>query len=348
MSGEAKIGLAAVILIAVAVTVAFGRWELGAEANDPATKLVAEDEAEITALLAKLPDGSPDADRGISGAPGSGAAWGGAGGGSDGIAAANIDSRDVAPSRDGFLPPPDPPASANSGVFYSYILQDGDSFWTVSSKVYGSVKYCGQIADANPGLKSTSLRPGKTIKVPAIPGVKMLMDLPPADIFAGPIGAIATARAVGIEPKAGNHRSDATEIASGGKPSASRPIPAAFSSQTGAYSAEAMPAEALVRDVAVRGALRSAKSGSANADAASGIQAATKGQGVSEANPHAGISTSDAGKTHTVARGDTLAGISRKYYGDEKYWKRISEANPDTDPNRLKTGAVLKIPPAGR
>ncbi len=52
---------------------------------------------------------------------------------------------------------------------------------------------------------------------------------------------------------------------------------------------------------------------------------------------------------HTVAEGETLSGISLKYYGSavkEKYMI-IYEANKDVigdDPNLIVTGQVLKIP----
>lgn len=51
--------------------------------------------------------------------------------------------------------------------------------------------------------------------------------------------------------------------------------------------------------------------------------------------------------THTVVKGDTLAGIARKYYGSATAWPKIAEANKETlpDPTKLKLGMVLKIPP---
>lgn len=51
-------------------------------------------------------------------------------------------------------------------------------------------------------------------------------------------------------------------------------------------------------------------------------------------------------RAHTVVKGDTLAGISRKYYGKSGQWQKIAEANKDIlpDPTKLKLGMVLKIP----
>jgi len=54
-------------------------------------------------------------------------------------------------------------------------------------------------------------------------------------------------------------------------------------------------------------------------------------------------------RRHTVKRGETLRSIARQYYGSEKEWTRILEANRgriSDDPKRLKIGVVLVIPPA--
>ncbi|MFN8392236.1 MAG: LysM peptidoglycan-binding domain-containing protein [Bdellovibrionota bacterium] len=47
--------------------------------------------------------------------------------------------------------------------------------------------------------------------------------------------------------------------------------------------------------------------------------------------------------THTVARGETLMSISRKYTGTPKNWKRIASAN-SINPNKLRAGDTLVIP----
>ena len=52
--------------------------------------------------------------------------------------------------------------------------------------------------------------------------------------------------------------------------------------------------------------------------------------------------------THTVKAGDTLSKLAREYYGDDKHHRRIFEANRDKldDPDDIKVGQELKIPPA--
>ena len=50
------------------------------------------------------------------------------------------------------------------------------------------------------------------------------------------------------------------------------------------------------------------------------------------------------GKTHTVAKGETLGDISAKYFKTAKNWKKIQEANPGISPENLKVGQKLVIP----
>ena len=55
-----------------------------------------------------------------------------------------------------------------------------------------------------------------------------------------------------------------------------------------------------------------------------------------------------APRTYTVAAGDSLSKIAKKFYGDANQWKRIFEANRDTvkNPDLIHPGQVLKIPAA--
>jgi hypothetical protein len=51
-------------------------------------------------------------------------------------------------------------------------------------------------------------------------------------------------------------------------------------------------------------------------------------------------------QTYVVQSGDTLSGISKRFYGDANQYMRIFEANRDKlkDPNRIQVGQELKIP----
>ena len=54
----------------------------------------------------------------------------------------------------------------------------------------------------------------------------------------------------------------------------------------------------------------------------------------------------DLEQTYTVEKGDNLSTIAKHFYGRQD-WKRIYDANRDQldDPDRIKPGQVLKIPP---
>jgi nucleoid-associated protein YgaU len=55
-----------------------------------------------------------------------------------------------------------------------------------------------------------------------------------------------------------------------------------------------------------------------------------------------------AGETYEVQSGDTLLTIAREKLGDATQWRRIYDANKDvigSDPDKLKIGMQLKIPP---
>lgn len=52
-------------------------------------------------------------------------------------------------------------------------------------------------------------------------------------------------------------------------------------------------------------------------------------------------------QTYTVQKGDTLSHVAQQFYGKASGWNRIFEANRDQldDPDLIKPGQVLKIPP---
>jgi nucleoid-associated protein YgaU len=65
------------------------------------------------------------------------------------------------------------------------------------------------------------------------------------------------------------------------------------------------------------------------------------------AAPTATVETT-AVDTYEVQSGDTLLTIADHYYGDNSQWRRIYDANKDVigpDPDKLKIGMKLKIPP---
>ena len=49
-------------------------------------------------------------------------------------------------------------------------------------------------------------------------------------------------------------------------------------------------------------------------------------------------------QTYTVASGDTLSAIARKFYGDSSEYQKIASANGISNPNVIRVGAVLTLP----
>ncbi len=55
-------------------------------------------------------------------------------------------------------------------------------------------------------------------------------------------------------------------------------------------------------------------------------------------------SASGETRSYTVEKGDTLAGISKKFYGTTKHWGAIQKHNNIKDVKTIKPGMVLEIP----
>jgi nucleoid-associated protein YgaU len=70
--------------------------------------------------------------------------------------------------------------------------------------------------------------------------------------------------------------------------------------------------------------------------------------GGSSTAPAPAATPAPAGRTYTVAAGDSLSKIAKHLYGDAKAWRRIYEANKDQikNPDLIHPGQVLKIPEA--
>jgi nucleoid-associated protein YgaU len=49
-------------------------------------------------------------------------------------------------------------------------------------------------------------------------------------------------------------------------------------------------------------------------------------------------------RTYTIEKGDTLAGISKKFYGTTKHWGAIQKHNNIKDVKTIKPGMVLELP----
>lgn len=57
-----------------------------------------------------------------------------------------------------------------------------------------------------------------------------------------------------------------------------------------------------------------------------------------------------AASSYTVAKGDSLSKIAKRFYGDAAKWRRIYDANKaviGANPDLIKPGQVLTIPAEG-
>lgn len=60
----------------------------------------------------------------------------------------------------------------------------------------------------------------------------------------------------------------------------------------------------------------------------------------------AGGTGSSIPKTYTIAKGDTLRKIADRFYGTPTAWRYIAAVNGIKDPDALKVGRKIKLPPA--
>jgi LysM repeat protein len=63
--------------------------------------------------------------------------------------------------------------------------------------------------------------------------------------------------------------------------------------------------------------------------------------------PAPGQAAAAPGQSYTVKSGDTLSKIAKEFYGDANAYMKIFDANKDklSDPDKIKVGQVLAIPP---
>lgn len=59
----------------------------------------------------------------------------------------------------------------------------------------------------------------------------------------------------------------------------------------------------------------------------------------------AASSSKDSSRTHVVATGETFVSIARAVYGDGRYYQSLIDANPNVDPDKLKPGMTIQLPP---
>jgi len=213
----------------------------------------------------------------------------------------------------------------------SHVIKSGDQLWKVAEMYYGSGKHWQLIVSANPGLNPTSMRIGKTIKIPPLPastGIIAAGGSTTPDPVTGIGEKIYVVRdgdngMWGVSENAYGHGKYYTAIAN--------------------RNPTVDSAKLKIGQKLIVPSLEQAKTflsgGSSTAGTGiSGIGAVTGG---GTPDPVTGIGE----KVYTVRDGDSgMWGVSKSQYGDGKYFSAIANRNPGVNPSRLKIGQKLIIP----
>jgi nucleoid-associated protein YgaU len=210
-----------------------------------------------------------------------------------------------------FLTPTPSPTPAGAGEERKYIVVAGDSFQSISQKLYGSSQYWDLIAKANPTANANALKLGQTLIIPALPKVSPT----PTPLAGGPT------------PPAGAKEYTVKE-------------------GDGFWKI----AEAMYGNGKYWATIKAANPGVTNDSLKPGMKLVIppKPADTSTTRPAGptgtpGPSGSIAATDYTVQEGDTFHSIARKHYGDDKYWITIKAAN-GLSGDTLRAGQTLHLP----
>ncbi len=209
------------------------------------------------------------------------------------------------------LPPEQPLGSSEVRV---HIVAAHETLGEISMKYYGTSKNWKKIAEANK-VDPSDLQPGQKLTIPVIEGSPKVAK----DGAAPP-----------VEPGAGEHL---YKLKAGDSyyTIAKRELGNA-SRWKELEKLNGIPPEELHAGQTIKLPVKE------GAGAPQPGLAPAPPAGVAE-NPGAGD-----GRTHVVAKGETLAEISKKYFGTTTKWKEIVKLNPGVDPEALKVGQKLTLP----
>jgi nucleoid-associated protein YgaU len=184
---------------------------------------------------------------------------------------------------------------------------------------------------------SSSVTKGEAPK-PSTPAETPRQTVTPADSAAKPADPFATSssdqKQAGAETTvaSGSNESrgvDWAKILDGG------PMP--LMSKTSASDESTSSSSASSND-SVAGADRSPREGSSTRLMALSGPASGSGASAPATQPSTGQ------RTHVIAAHETLSSISAAAYGSVSHWKEIAAANPNINPNKLKTGVTIVLP----
>ena len=233
-------------------------------------------------------------------------------------------TRDSVPPDDSTIPPP---IAAGTAATYTVVAGD-NGLWMIAEKVYGRGKghHWRLIAEANPTVRSESLRVGMVLKTPPLP-------------------TATTDVAVARDPaNFGN-----VLIQPGGQT-----IYVVAKGDNGLWGIAAKP------EVYGNGTLwKLLEKANPSVDPLrlqpgdrlvippKPVRAATATPAAAAASEHGKVTTDPSGRdVYIVARGDNgFWGISKKVYGNGKFFPILQKANPNIDPVSMQPGDKIIVPP---
>jgi len=212
----------------------------------------------------------------------------------------------------------------------THLIKSGDQLWKVAEMYYGSGKHWQLIVSANPGLNPTSMRIGKTIKIPPLPvspvgsGIAGVSAADPVTTFGEKIYVVRDGDSGmwGVSESQYGHGKYYTAIADRN--------PTVDSARLKIGQKLIIPSLEKAKDFLTGG------SGAT-------ISGTPSIGGTSGAAPLPTVGLGE--KIYVVRDGDSgMWGVSKSQYGDGKYFPAISNRNPGVNPSRLKIGQKLVIP----
>lgn len=215
------------------------------------------------------------------------------------------------------------PVAPPSPAIKAYKIEKvGTTFTSIAKEVYGDGKYWKMIADANPSVSSGALRPGMTLTIPPAPVEVSMSPGTPGTGTTQPSGDKYTV-------KAGDTLTSIAAAQLGG---------AKYQTLIAKLNPTVDPNKLRLGQVLNM----PPKPSTAVTPVAGGTTPPTPAiLGITTTRP-AGETT---GRSYTVQVGDTLHGLSEKFYGSTKYWPTIVAANPNVKNNTIIAGQTLVIPP---
>ena len=187
----------------------------------------------------------------------------------------------------------------------TYTIAAGDTFGHISQRFYGTTRMVGKIQALNPDVDSTTLQAGQVIKLPPRPVERTQADAPSPD--GAQVHVVKEGDTFGTIAR--------QHLGSAAKWTKIR------DANPGVDPGSLRVGQRLVIPAATPEAAPTAQADAAVPDVPPG------------------------GKKRTIKEGEYLQDIAREEYGSVRYTQALVAANPHVNPNRMRVGTVIVVPP---